>query len=404
MLPNLVSIQSNKMSIKNEALSIDKEYQPTSHNRHRLSRRHEVVERIKKPLVVALASLAMLGTLSEVHNFYKESQKTPIVKTEKKPKISPHLIEVQQLRIDQELKETEESRSLHQQIATSEKFNTKEITEIHQLQEASQRLLKFFDQRSRQEILKQNKEWLPTSQTISLLSEIDEGKYDDINKLATLFKTPELPSIDALKISGFEMMGLTNEQIHSWLNEILPPGYYRSLKAVEYENTYKDYIAITHYHPAEKAYSFHVSQIDSERDFKEGLLDQRVIDREYLENVFGHEASHSVDWDSNPMLSPAERIIFLDKVLQRLNSEGRYKSEYIEFALNSTWGLPENIFPVAKEYWAEIADKYLTGDVIKGGSEVLPEEDKKIIEWLMVHTSPDWLRKQGAERVAESSK
>ncbi len=54
------------------------------------------------------------------------------------------------------------------------------------------------------------------------------------------------------------------------------------------------------------------------------------IDRETFLDILEHEVGHTVDWNNNPSLTSAERVSMLSDVLSRVQSEDRFRSEYVE--------------------------------------------------------------------------
>lgn len=93
------------------------------------------------------------------------------------------------------------------------------------------------------------------------------------------------------------------------------------------------------------------------------------------EQTVFHESAHRNDWNTNQLLTVAERISFLSAVLDRINAPNRYKSSEVEHIGN----LPPNIIEQKKavEYWAAIFSQYMEN------KDLLPMEDQRIVQWVI---------------------
>lgn len=94
-----------------------------------------------------------------------------------------------------------------------------------------------------------------------------------------------------------------------------------------------------------------------------------------LNETLAHELAHAHDF-RYARLSPAERLAFLSKILERLESEGRFRSSYVEDINNKDKAA--ELEGKALEYWAEIFGTYLS-DPFEAKTK-LPKEDLEIIK------------------------
>jgi len=73
--------------------------------------------------------------------------------------------------------------------------------------------------------------------------------------------------------------------------------------------------------------------------------------------VIFHEVGHCNSWISDSEMSLIERLRMLKLITERVNSEDRFNSAYVE-AIESPNGKKETQYIKATEYWAEICGKY----------------------------------------------
>jgi len=99
-------------------------------------------------------------------------------------------------------------------------------------------------------------------------------------------------------------------------------------------------------------------------------------------HTFVHEAAHVSDWESNKLMTTQERLALYDTVLDRLDDEDRYVSNYVEMIE------PDDTKEVrtqkAIEYFAEIFEAYYKHEPL------LPEADKRIVEDFIAKMDPSF--------------
>lgn len=74
--------------------------------------------------------------------------------------------------------------------------------------------------------------------------------------------------------------------------------------------------------------------------------------------VIGHELGHANDWSTNQHLSTDERYDLLLKILERVEADDRFKSDYVENIKLEDW--QAQLYSRAREYWGEIVGQYFT--------------------------------------------
>ena len=90
-------------------------------------------------------------------------------------------------------------------------------------------------------------------------------------------------------------------------------------------------------------------------------------------DVISHESGHANDWESNNDLTNEERLDFLLKIYDRIKSNDRFMSSYVE-EINPK-DLKQKNYTQCTEYWAEICGEYFTN-----GKNNLSPKDITIIE------------------------
>lgn len=98
-------------------------------------------------------------------------------------------------------------------------------------------------------------------------------------------------------------------------------------------------------------------------------------------DVLSHEIGHYNDWGSKN-LNIIESADLALRIGERLKSEGRYKSSYVE-KINNPDKQKENYYK-ADEYWAEICQQFFTDPT------QLPDEDFAIIYNVISKTDPNF--------------
>jgi hypothetical protein len=119
--------------------------------------------------------------------------------------------------------------------------------------------------------------------------------------------------------------------------------------------------------------------------------------------TLAHELGHENDWERSTKLSPEQRLEFLMKVHDRVTSESRFRSGYVESILNGElypeMKDPEVILRTATvEYWAEITAEYFSNGVSN-----LSFEDVEVIEWMIQKVDPEFLATHSAGGVFAAS-
>ena len=76
-----------------------------------------------------------------------------------------------------------------------------------------------------------------------------------------------------------------------------------------------------------------------------------------IASVIFHEVGHCNDWIRDSEMGLIERLRMLKLITERVNSEDRFTSDYVE-AIDSPGGKKETQYIKATEYWAEICEEY----------------------------------------------
>ena len=76
-----------------------------------------------------------------------------------------------------------------------------------------------------------------------------------------------------------------------------------------------------------------------------------------IASVIFHEISHCNDWVRDSEMGLIERLRMLKLITERINSEDRFISDYVE-AIDSPNGKKQTQYIKATEYWAEICEEY----------------------------------------------
>lgn len=104
----------------------------------------------------------------------------------------------------------------------------------------------------------------------------------------------------------------------------------------------------------------------------------RACMNDNIQHCFSHELGHANDWRNNNSLSFEERIDLLYSICERLNSDDRFHSEYVEtrFTFDRK----------AIEYWAEICASYFNNQLFVQ----LNTKDVEIIEQIIIKDDPEF--------------
>jgi len=102
-----------------------------------------------------------------------------------------------------------------------------------------------------------------------------------------------------------------------------------------------------------------------------------------VEYTLSHEIAHANDWDNDNSLTFEERIDFLLKIIDRVQSKDRFMSSYVESITNPD---PQHeLKRKAKEYWGDICGVYFSGS-----TQRLNTKDIAIIEWVISLNDPNF--------------
>ena len=108
----------------------------------------------------------------------------------------------------------------------------------------------------------------------------------------------------------------------------------------------------------------------------------REHSREQIINAIAHEVAHSNDWNLDNEMTHKERVDLLLKIFERVNSEDRFMSSYVEGIVDSD--KKREAFLKVREYWAVICAQYFS-DASK-----LNIKDAELIEGHIKRTDPEF--------------
>jgi len=94
--------------------------------------------------------------------------------------------------------------------------------------------------------------------------------------------------------------------------------------------------------------------------------------QELFGRVLAHEFAHANDWERDNEMSTTERADLILAIAKRLESEDRYKSDYVE-SINNSDKQKERYYK-ATEYWAEICSAYFNNP-----------DSLNVQDWFLVH-------------------
>lgn len=194
------------------------------------------------------------------------------------------------------------------------------------------------------------------------------------------------------KVERFEESVLTNEQVKDIVEKTIPQGFTRNFSSLVYINRER------RVEPNRNALSVNLSGILWGRAFRNSRrieIYKSASDNEgktgLANNTIIHEAMHFQDWFSNKLLTVDEKLELLQKVIDRVVSPDRYKSEYIE-SIHDLYDRNE-LYHKAVEYFAEIGAIYFSPNYI-----LLPEKDKELLRDFIKKTDPDFKRGDALRR------
>lgn len=101
-----------------------------------------------------------------------------------------------------------------------------------------------------------------------------------------------------------------------------------------------------------------------------------------LRGTLPHELGHANDWESDAEMSGEERLDLLVAVGERLGSEDRYRSAYVEKINNPDE--KRELYTKAVEYWAEICSQYFRNP------EAMDVKDFQLVDARVRKVDPDY--------------
>ena len=102
-----------------------------------------------------------------------------------------------------------------------------------------------------------------------------------------------------------------------------------------------------------------------------------------INEAFSHEIAHANDWEVSNDLSFEDRASFLLAIVERVQSEDRFHSTYVESIKNEDKQL--ELHNKCKEYWAEICEQYFGGS-----AQNLNYKDVQLIESVVKKEDPNF--------------
>jgi len=109
-----------------------------------------------------------------------------------------------------------------------------------------------------------------------------------------------------------------------------------------------------------------------------------------ISDVMAHELGHANDWHSDEQLDYSERQKLLLAIGNRIKSEDRYLSDYVE-SINNEDKKTENHLK-ASEYWAEICSQYFTAP------EWMNIKDYLLVDGVVRKADPDYQPAEMAQK------
>lgn len=192
-----------------------------------------------------------------------------------------------------------------------------------------------------------------------------------------------------IKVSDFEKIEvINNTQVREIFESTMPRCFVENISTVTYSHVTKsmpERYGITDSMAVEAG---HADRVVRKIGITKGATQ---LHRSSIANdLFIHESAHLSDWKSNKLLTAKERMNLCYSVIERLKSEDRFKSSYVESIHNSDKQAEMDLKSV--EYFAEICSAYFSGDIIS-----LNDADMKIVEDILMKTDKNFDRISAAE-------
>jgi hypothetical protein len=197
---------------------------------------------------------------------------------------------------------------------------------------------------------------------------------------------------------------LNLEKLDEYFEQIYPKGFaYRNVDSViatdstHYDTGVKQHSNAT-YLREQRAVGTFRGFIDGEHSYEKAA--------EEFWRIMDHELAHSEDWTLKNGTSFKYRVQMLKRILDRVKSDDRYKSEYVESIKDTN--KEAELYRKCMEYWAEIFQAYISGndtlqisDKIKSSklaeyflnynkSKQLSKEDYDIVHDYIMVTDPEF--------------
>jgi hypothetical protein len=216
----------------------------------------------------------------------------------------------------------------------------------------------------------------------------ETGEYDRIRAAVSIenederAEVVELPSVT--RVEGFEEFSISNEIVRGIIEETLPKGFLRNVRAIRYRDTRRKM-------PLDYGENLGTSAIEAGHaidrtraiEITEGA--KKSSKRWIAHNLIPHEVFHLEDANSNSLLTIDERIDLHRILIDRVKSPDRFKSAYVEAIKNTDKKLELKL--KVGEYFAEIGATYLSPEYF-----LLPEEDKELIRSFIAKIDPTFDR------------
>jgi hypothetical protein len=227
-----------------------------------------------------------------------------------------------------------------------------------------------------------------------LTADIGASEIEMISNIDSVKNKKEREQVRGLprnmQINGFEKFKISNETVEAVVNQTMPKGFARNISQISYRN---------YNSPLPLSYGVKLMQSSGEAAhasrFKKSIQVTKGAEASGKKWIVGemlpHEMFHLQDWWSNSLLTADERIDLLKKIVERVKSPDRYKSEYVEGIENIDQKL--KLLTRATEYFAEIGAAYVSEKY-----EMLPQADRLIIKELIDKTDPDFDRAKALKK------
>jgi len=186
------------------------------------------------------------------------------------------------------------------------------------------------------------------------------------------------------EVSGFEKNKIRNEVLLRMLKDGYPASWYKHIKSVRFEA--KNETSPGAYGRGEN------SVVCANADYSKPTVITFFLgcSREEKAQVLGHEMGHAVSWEGSDTLSLHDRLLFLNKILTRIDAPDRFISRDAEDIDQKNQQLRNYLR--ATEYWAEIVNEYLNRPpyYYDGGRDPgrLPEKNLELVRWFLKKTDP----------------